>query len=415
MPPPHDAPSITAYRERLSALLGTVGKVSEIVPADAHCVGRVLAEAVAAATPIPPFVSSAMDGYAVRLLEQATAESVVGQVFSVVDEVLAGDVSRVFVDGAELRSGEAVRIMTGAAIPPGADTVIPVECTDAAPTGLAPARVTVTRAVEAARHVRAVGEELGAGEVLAAAGQLVTPGLLAVVLSAGIATLACVRPLRVAVISTGTELTKPGTAPAQGAIFESNGAMLSALLTSFGCQVVWAESCGDDPDAFRGLLDRAASDAELIVTTGGVSQGAAEVVRQVLDEVGEFVHLAMRPGGPQGSAVWRQTPAFCLPGTPAGAFVGAHVLIRPVLAAWSGTAVPGPTRASWLGSTRTFRTGHTHFVTAHLDLSATSGPAVQDVPGRAMRALASADAIVEVGPELRELHDGDRVPVWPLR
>ena len=382
MPPPHDAPSITAYRERLTALLGTVGKVSEIVPADAHCVGRVLAEAVAAATPIPPFVSSAMDGYAVRLLEQTPAESVVGQVFSVVDEVLAGDVSRVFVDGAELRSGEAVRIMTGAAIPPGADTVIPVECTDAAPTGLAPARVTVTRAVEAARHVRAVGEELGAGEVLAAAGQLVTPGLLAVVLSAGISTLACVRPLRVVVI---------------------------------GCQVVRAESCGDDPDAFRGLLDRAASDAELIVTTGGVSQGAAEVVRQVLDEVGEFVHLAMRPGGPQGSAVWRQTPVFCLPGTPAGAFVGAHVLIRPVLAAWSGTAVPGPTRASWLGSTRTFRTGHTHFVTAHLDLSATSGPAVQDVPGRAMRALASADAIVEVGPELRELHDGDRVPVWPLR
>ncbi|MCS6711387.1 molybdopterin molybdotransferase MoeA [Brachybacterium sp. EF45031] len=345
--------------------------------------GLRLAQDVHAPEAIPALPISAMDGFAARWADLRRA---VAEPLPVVLDIPAGPGGVL-----TLPDGAAARIMTGAPLPEGADTVVPVELTDADPVGPAPAHVRLssgaTEALSVGRHVRRRGEEVTERGLLAAAGTRVRPGLVGLALSLGIVQLPIRVPHRVAVVVTGDEL-QTGEAPARGtgAIRESNGAMLAAELDALGVEVTGLWRSGDDPAELRDVLARSADGADLVVTTGGVGHGAHDVVKAALQDTSCFAHLAMRPGGPQGyGRLPGGTPAVHLPGTPVGALVGMHLFVRPLLGApgaelrlpVTGPALPPATP------------GRLHVLPGRL----TAG-GVALVPGHRLRPYAQADALI---------------------
>lgn len=390
--------SVTEHRAALRRLVGA-GR-AETIPLDRHAVGRRLAADLVAADDLPRFDSSAMDGYAVH---PAHPEQLV---LDVVGDVPAGASAQF-----DVRPGEAARVMTGAPVPAGSLAVVPVERTDAAPTGEAPGKVTIEGAVIPGQHIRRRGEEIATGEVIARAGALVDAPLLALGRSAGCAALAVHARTRVAVVATGAELGRSGHTLALGEIHESNSEMIAVLALEAGCVVTQVVTCSDDPDELRTLfaaLD-AAPDVDLVLTTGGVSQGAHEVVRQVGEAIGgfEFVHLAMQPGGPQGTGHLGRTPVVCLPGTPVGAYVSFAMLLRPALDERHGAPQREVRAAAYRGASRATRPGRVQFVSAVLDPDGT----VSAAPGLHLPALARANAFIEVPEEVESLCAGDEVAV----
>ncbi|MGJ6980507.1 molybdopterin molybdotransferase MoeA [Aestuariimicrobium soli] len=314
--------------------------------------GRVLAEPVAAQVAVPPFDNSAMDGFAVRssdlVADAATSLRVVG-------DIPAGATS-----WPRVGAGEAARIMTGAPLPPGADAVVPVEQTDQ-PLGDVPLpdRVLVREPVRAGQHVRRGGEDVAPGEVVLPAGLRWTAGAASSAASLGHARVRLVRRPRVAVIATGSELAAPGAPLGPGRIPDSNSSLVAGLVRQFGAEVSLVERAPDDADAFREVLERATATSDLVVTTGGVSVGAFEVVRQVVEGEISFVKVAMQPGKPQASGLLtsadgRRVPLLGLPGNPVSVFVSSWLFVRPLLArlgGWSDDwpAVALPTRVGWSG------------------------------------------------------------------
>lgn len=356
-----------------------------------------------AADDLPRFDSSAMDGYAVR------PASVDQRTYAVVGDVPAGSAPDF-----ELTEGQAARVMTGARVPAGTVAVVPVERTDAAPTGPAPATVTIESAPDDGQHVRARGEDVFAGSVLAATGSEITPALVALGRSAGCTAVDVWTATRVAVVATGAELVRPENDPGAGGIHESNSDMVAALADEAGCAVVRVEVCSDEPDELRALLDALDADpgVDLVITTGGVSAGAYEVVRQVCSPLPAFafVHLAMQPGGPQGLGRYGSTPVICLPGTPVGAFVAFYVLVRPALDRRHGAPTRRPDRAAYVGRTRRTRTGRVQFVTSVLAADGT----VRAPDARHLTALAAANCLIEVPEAVDQLIAGDDVVVHHL-
>ena len=370
------------------------------MPLDRHAVGRRLARDLLAADDLPRFDSSAMDGYAAH---PARADQ---RVLDVVGDVPAGAAAEFVV-----RPGQAARIMTGARLPEGAVTVVPVERTDAAPTGPAPQKVTIEGDLTPGQHIRRRAEDIARGEVVAPAGTLVDAALLALGRSAGCEHLTVHTPTRVAVVATGAELARHGQDPAAGEIHESNSEMIAALALEGGCRVTHVETCSDDTGELGALFESlaAASDVDLVITTGGVSQGAFEVVRQVGEALGgfEFVHLAMQPGGPQGTGRLGQTPVVCLPGTPVGAYVSFTMLLRPALDERHGNPPREASSATYIGPSRHTRLGRVQFVSAVVRPDGTVSPA----PGVHLRALAGANAFIEVPEGVDQLRAGDEVSV----
>lgn len=378
-------------------------RAAETIVPDRAALNRRLATDLVAVDDLPRFDNSAMDGYAVS---PASPDQ---RAFPVVGDVAAGDPADFRVE-----VGEATRIMTGARVPAGATAVVPVERTDAQPTGPAPARVLVEGDIVPGQHIRRQGEDTAAGSVLARRGSCVTPGLIALARSAGITALEVYARTGVAVVATGAELTEPGADPGQGGIHESNSEMIAALAAQAGCDVVRVETCTDDPDQLRTLLDDLDADdrVDLVVTTGGVSQGAYEVVRQVcgpLDSF-DFVHLAMQPGGPQGLGTYGSTPVVSLPGTPTGAFVSFVMLLRPGLDQLHGVPPREPSSAAYAGKPRRTRRGKIQFLTSVLEPDGT----VHTGDAHHLTALARANALIEVPFEVDELVEGDAVIVHRL-
>lgn len=290
--------------------------------------GRVLAGPVTSPEDVPTVPLSAMDGFAVRRADLDAPGSTRLPV--------AADLPARPGATPELPAGVAMRIMTGAPVPAGADAVVEVEATDADPFGAAPGSVTITleQLPPAQRHIRARGEEAVRGDLLAGAGRPVGAGLIGVARSLGLATLPVLAPVRVGVVVTGDELSATG-GPAPGMVRESNGLMLVSALEADGARArAW--HTGDDPASLRELLREIEPDCDLVITTGGIGQGAFDVVRAALGEQGagtsELVHLALRPGGPQGRGrLPGGTPVIHLPGTPVGALVGYHLFVRQLL------------------------------------------------------------------------------------
>ncbi|HET9690800.1 MAG TPA: gephyrin-like molybdotransferase Glp [Acidimicrobiales bacterium] len=294
----------------------------------AAALGRVLAEAVTAAGDVPPFANSAMDGYAVRAADTTAARPDAPARLRVVGTVAAGAVA-----DRPVGPGEALRIMTGAPFPDGADAVAVVEVTTADGDD-----VLVAQPAAAGDHVRPAGEDLVAGTEVFPAGTPLAPGHLGVLASAGRAEVRVVRAPVVGVLSTGDELVEPGAPLGPGQIRDSNRLTLLGLLRRDGFEAVDLGIARDDEADIRRRLHTAAERCDAVLTSGGVSMGAFDYVRKVLEEVAEmaWVQVAIRPAKPFAFGHLGTTPVFGLPGNPVSSMVSYEVLARPALRRMAG-------------------------------------------------------------------------------
>jgi molybdopterin molybdotransferase len=269
--------------------------------------GRILAEDVHSDRDVPPFANSAMDGYAVRAIDVRMASATQPVQLRVLGEIRAGAAPP-----AAVQPQTALRIMTGAMVPEGSDAVVRVEDT-AERDGIVEVRV----AVPAGTSLRAAGSDLRRGDLVGAAGRSITPGLIGVLASAGRVTVLCVRRPRVLVITTGDELREPGEALAPGQITNTNRYTLLAAIEEAGGQVVDAGVARDERSDLMDRL-RAAGETDLVVTTGGVSMGAYDLVRGVLEEqeAVDFWQVALRPGKPLVFAACRSSDYLETPSPP---------------------------------------------------------------------------------------------------
>lgn len=315
----HTPLSVDAYRARIAALVPTTPVV--LLPL-ADCVGLVLGEDLVSPLALPPFDNSAMDGYAVHAADVADAEPHAAVALPVPVDIPAGRT-----DIVPLLPGTAHRIMTGAPIPPGADAVVKVEDTDG---GLR--RVAVRAPVEPGTHVRRMGEDVAEGATVLKAGTVLGAAQIGLAAAIGRAELPVHRPARVLVLSTGTELVEPGNPLLHGQIYESNSALLAAAVHEIGGRPTVLRSVPDDVDEFHRTLAEHAGEADLLVTSGGVSAGAYEVVKDALSGQGvEFLRVAIQPGGPQGCGRFGELPVVTLPGNPVSTALSFELFLRPAL------------------------------------------------------------------------------------
>jgi molybdopterin molybdotransferase len=377
-----------------------------------EALGLTLAEDVTATLSLPGFDNSAMDGYAVIAADIAGASDEHPVSLPVTDDIPAGRT-----DVPTLEPGTAHRIMTGAPMPAGATAVVPVEATDgdfsqgAGDTG----DVSIRLAPNDGQNVRPAGGDVTAGTTVLRAGQSLTPAALGLAAALGLGEVAVIPRQRVLVMSTGTELVAPGTPLQPGQIYESNAVMLAAAVREAGADVVAAPMVGDDVEAFRDMLRRYADDADLIVTTGGVSAGAYEVVKDALGGEVEFTKVAMQPGMPQGSGHAAGTPIITLPGNPVSALVSFEVFIREPLRAAMGLPTPRrPRRRAVLLEDLTSPRGKRQFRRGVLDAEAGTVTSYGPPASHHLRWLASANCLLELDEDVTELAAGSEVAVWDL-
>ncbi len=283
-------------------------------------VGLVLAAPIVASEVVPPFDNTAVDGYAVRAADVAS----VPVELRVVGELAAGAAPTVAVG-----AGEAIRIMTGAPMPEGADAVVMVEDSER----IGDHSVRLTRSVPSGAAVRGAGDDVCIGDELFAAGTTITPAVAAVLASVNANRVQVFRRARVAVLSTGDELVDDGSPLAMGQIRESNKTMLAALIADTGCDVVDLGVVRDDEAELERVLRAAASDCDAIVSSGGVSMGDYDVVKAVLGRIAEmhWMQIAIKPAKPFAFGRLDGTPIFGLPGNPVSSLVSFELLARPAL------------------------------------------------------------------------------------
>ncbi len=368
----------------------------------AAAAGRVLAEDASAAIDLPRFASSAMDGFALR------SEDTPGRL-PVVARIAAGRPA----DG-PLGAGEAMAISTGGVVPDGADAVVPIELVREDGDS-----VVVSEPVHAGAHVRPRGGDVAAGEVVLRAGAALTPSRLAALASAGVSRPRCSRRPRAAIVSTGTELRPPGTQLREGEIYESNGLMLRALLEGAGVSVEAPAQVADDEEAHEAALARGL-EADVLVTSGGVSVGPHDLVRETLGRLGAeevFWGVAMRPGKPLSFSVRGDTLVFGLPGNPVSSLVGAMLFVLPAIRALQGVPHPEPPfRAGVLGGAATRRAARDDFQRASVERSG-DGVLLRPLSGQDSHMIARAaraDALVHVPRGSGELAPGTSVRYLPL-
>jgi molybdopterin molybdotransferase len=357
----------------------------------ADALGRVAAESVVADEDAVPFARSAMDGFAVRASECASASQ-----DHPIELPLAG---RVFAEKGEstLAPGTALTIMTGAPIPRGADAVIPHERTERNGT-----IVRIFTPVAPGDCVFPPGEDFQRGDELIAAGEVLNPGKLALLAFAGKPSVRVFRRPRVAIVCTGNELVDVSAKPAQGQVRNSNAVALSALVRAAGGEPRYEGVAPDNDAGLAAILERAHLGADLVITTGGASGGERDLVKSVLTRLGaefHFTHVAMRPGKPFGFAQWDGIPVCVLPGNPSAAFVCFHKLVTPLLARLSGRRVCElPRLHARLDAELHARPGRPHFVLARVQCEA-QGFVVKPLANQCsalMRTAADANAIVTV-------------------
>jgi molybdopterin molybdotransferase len=320
---------------------------------------------------------------------------------------VAEDIPAGRADVVPLAPGTVHRIMTGAPLPPGADVVVPVELTDAA-TDV----VEIRDAPPAGSHLRAAGEDIAAGAVALSAGTPLGAAQLGLAAAVGVSTVSVRRRPRVLVLSTGSELVEPGQPLLPGQIYESNSTLLAAAVEEAGGEPRRLHFVPDDVDQFLTTVRAELATADLLITSGGVSAGAYEVVKDAFRELGtvEFVKVAMQPGGPQGAGTVDGVPVVTLPGNPVSSFVSFEVFVRPALRRAMGHAFPDRLRvpARLAGPLRS-PAGRRQFLRGRYD-----GEQVSQVggPGSHLVAhLARANSLVVVPEDVTELPAGAEVDV----
>jgi molybdopterin molybdotransferase len=379
------------FDEALRTILSAVQPLPSENVALAPALGSVAADTVVAEEDEVPFPRSAMDGYAVRASECASATQgnpidlpVTGYVFAEQGK-------------SSLAPQSALAITTGAPLPCGADAVVPFERTERHG-----ATVRIFAPVATGDSVFPPGEDLHRGDELVASGEVLTPGKLALLAFAGKPSVRVFRRPRVAIVCTGNELVDVAATPVRGQVRNSNAVALSALVSATGGEPRYEGVAQDNHAAMEAILQRARRGADLLITTGGASTGERDLVKSVLAELGaefRFAQVAMRPGRPFGFAMWGGIPVCVLPGNPAAAFVCFHKLVRPALARLSGRRATGlPRLQARLDADLHGRAGRRYFVLAGLHCEA-EGFAVKPLANQCsalVRTAAFANAIVTV-------------------
>lgn len=389
-----------------------LSRVRRTEPVDlslAEAAGQVLAVDVVAAELVPPFANTAMDGYALRATDTAGAPVTL----EVVGTIAAGST----LDG-EVGPGQAARIMTGAPMPPGADAVVMVE---RATLDESASRVSVEITVEPGNHVRRPGEDVRPGDMLFTAGTRLTAGHLGVLASVGVQAVSVVRRPRVGVISTGDELVDDGRPLRPGEIRDSNRRTLLTLVAEAGWEPVDLGIALDQPDAIRSAFVEGAAACDALLSSGGVSMGAFDYVKVVLDEIGamRWMQIAIKPAKPFAFGLVGATPVFGLPGNPVSSMVSFELLARPALAFMAGqddTALP-LVRAISEDSLGHGSDGKTHWLRVEGRRDETGRWHVRRAGGQGshqLTAMARADALA-VSPDGVEIEPGDEVEILPLR
>ncbi|WP_328926113.1 molybdopterin molybdotransferase MoeA [Streptomyces sp. NBC_00190] len=440
------APQDTGHRlwsvdEHLADVLATVRPLEPIELQLLDAQGCVLVEDVTVPVALPPFDNSSMDGYAVRTADVQGASEEFPAVLTVIGDVAAGS--------GELPTvgpGEAARIMTGAPLPPGAEAVVPVEWTDGgtgegAASGMTPAsaapegaggEVRVHRAAEARAHVRSRGSDVQAGDLALAAGTVLGPPQIALLAAIGRGTVR-VRPRpRVVVLSTGSELVQPGESLAAGTIYDSNSFALAAAARDAGAIAYRVGAVADDADTLRATIEDQLIRADLLVTTGGVSVGAYDVVKEALTAVSagdaaagdidgggiDFRKLAMQPGKPQGFGTIGpdHTPLLALPGNPVSSYVSFELFVRPAIRALMGlpeSEVGRPTVRAVLKADKALGSpaGRRQFLRGKYDAQGGTVSPVGGSGSHLIAALAHADSLMVVPEDVTSVEPGSELEV----
>jgi molybdopterin molybdotransferase len=418
--------------EHLEDILATVRPLEPIELQLLDAQGCVLVEDITVPVSLPPFDNSSMDGYAVRVTDVAGASEEFPAVLTVIGDVAAGRAEPLHVG-----PGETARIMTGAPLPPGAEAVVPVEWTDGglgggpvtgmrarsqAPEG-AGGHVHVYRSAEARAHVRAKGSDVKAGDRALDAGTVLGPPQIALLAAIGRGTVR-VRPRpRVVVMSTGSELVQPDEQLGDGQIYDSNSFALTAAARDAGAIAYRVGAVADDAETLRDTIEDQLVRADLLVTTGGVSVGAYDVVKEALSSVGDedeegagidFRKLAMQPGKPQGfgSIGPDHIPLLALPGNPVSSYVSFELFVRPAIRALMGLDdVHRPTTRATLTTDKALTSpkGRRQFLRGtYADGEVTP---VGGAGSHLVAALALADALIVVPEDVESVEPGTEVQV----
>lgn len=404
MNPTGPASPMRSVDEHLADILLTVRSLAPLEIELEGALGTTLAEDVVSPVPLPPFDNSAMDGYAVRAEDVAR----VPVTLPVTGDIAAGDGRPLVV-----APGTTMRIMTGAPMPEGADAVIPVEWTDGGTE-----HVVIGRSAARGNAIRRVGEDVRPDDVVLAAGALIGPAQLGILAGVGRRRVV-VRPRpRVVVISTGAELAEPGTPLAPGQIWESNSYTLIAAVREAGGEGYRSGIAADDAGRFLDQLDAQLLRADAVITSGGVSMGAYEPVKEALAPLGtvRFDRVAMQPGMPQGFGVVGedQIPIFALPGNPVSSFVSFMLFVRPALRKMRGLpAGPTPTVRAVTTSSLRSPAGRRSYLRGVLAADGSVAP-VPRQGSHQLAALALANALVVVPEDVTEVPEGATVEVIPL-
>ncbi len=379
--------------------------------------GRVLAAPVTAALNLPPFANSSMDGYAVRA-EDTTSAPVT---LSVVLDIPAGSFPAM-----PLHFGQAARIMTGAPLPDGADAIVPVEETDDdyAPGDPPPARVAIHKAAQSGANVRPVGENVRQGQTVLQAGIELRPQDIGLLASIGQAEVQVARQPRVAILTTGDELLNPGEPLTPGKIYDANSYTLAGLVTEHGGIPLVLPRAGDHLDAVRTLFrDALALQPDLVMSSAGVSVGAADYVRLVLEELGQvdFWRINLRPGKPLAFGMLNgadggQVPFFGLPGNPVSAMVTFDVCVRPALLKMQGRT-DEPATLTALAAEDFTSDGRRSYL--RVRLSRDGGQVIANLTGTqssgALYSMVIADGLLIVPEGVTQVRAGDPFTVRLLR
>ena len=377
--------ALVTIEEALALVLDKVVPLPAETVSLAAASGRYLAESAEAATDLPPFPSSAMDGFAIRSADAPGSLEIVAR-------IAAGRPATT-----TLGQGEAMGIATGGVVPEGADAVIPIEnVVEIANI------VEIASPVPAGSNVRPRGGDIRAGEEVVPTGRLLGPPQLAALAAAGVAAVRCRQRPKVTILATGTELRRPGEPLLAGEIYESNGLMLEAALAMAGAVVERLDSVPDDEDAHRVALVKGLS-ADVLVTSGGVSVGPHDLVRRLEMELGVvevFWGVAMRPGKPLAFGVCGSTLVFGLPGNPVSSLVGCELFVLPAIRALQGAATPEPCfERGTLGEALRRSAARDDLVRARIDYSADDAAVLRPVVGQESHMIARtaiADALIHV-------------------
>ena len=372
-----------------------------------NSLGLVVTEDIVTSRPMPGFDNSSMDGYAVRSSDFVGGAGEV--VLTVVDDLAAGAGI-----GVTITPGCAARIMTGAPVPAGADCVVPIEETDGGAS-----TVTIRATPTPGAYIRLAGEDLPHGSLAVPRGSIVTTRNLALIASCDLSAIKTRPRPRVVVMSTGSELVAPGDAVAFGQVVDCNSYLLAAAAGEAGAAVTRIGPVNDSFDEFTAALEQHAANADLIITSGGVSMGAYDTVKEVLTARGgvEFLKVAMNPGMPQGFGRVDGVPIITLPGNPVSTYVSFEAFVRPAIRKMLGhAALLRPERTATITESITSPSGKRQFARGTL----TGGDRLEVAPvggqgSHVIGGLSRANCIIVIPETVTEVRAGSSVSIIDLR